>query len=484
MIAYAMLYAVAVGVPTLLATVVVAAVLRRAGRAERWVWLGGLGLAFVLPVIGLLRIGGAGDAAGPVPMPEVTGVIGLPDVLLVPQAPQGPGLGQIVLIAWLLVSCLLAVRWLVAAVRLARAERSWQATTLDGVPVLMTDKLGPAVSGVVRPRVLVPPWLLSMPAQRRALVLLHEQEHIRAGDPRLVVLARLAPVLAPWNPVAWFLSSRLIRAIELDCDRRVLRQRPDVRAYGTTLIEVSSRDHGRLVAVAAFAETEAPLRNRILTMTTPARTVSVVALLTSMVLGVVLMIAAFEIPIPTIRAEFEIGPGAEIVTLDPEPSGAGAVTPPEPEPAEEPEPTDEPAPAASQQARGGPAIYVDGVRVYESDEEAGDPPGPTVVRGREPVFTPFTVAPALINLQQVQQALADGYPTVLRDSGIGGRVTVWFYIDEDGRVDYTRINESSGYAALDQAALDVAEVYRFSPARNREQRVPVWVSLPITFQVR
>jgi protein TonB len=107
-----------------------------------------------------------------------------------------------------------------------------------------------------------------------------------------------------------------------------------------------------------------------------------------------------------------------------------------------------------------------------------------VVRGREPVFTPFTVAPALINLQQVQQALADGYPTVLRDSGIGGRVTVWFYIDEDGRVDYTRINESSGYAALDQAALDVAEVYRFSPARNREQRVPVWVSLPITFQVR
>jgi hypothetical protein len=57
MIAYAMLYTVAVGVPMLLAAYVVAAVLRRYGQPERVVWLGGLALAFVLPVVGLLRIG-------------------------------------------------------------------------------------------------------------------------------------------------------------------------------------------------------------------------------------------------------------------------------------------------------------------------------------------------------------------------------------------------------------------------------------------
>jgi protein TonB len=94
------------------------------------------------------------------------------------------------------------------------------------------------------------------------------------------------------------------------------------------------------------------------------------------------------------------------------------------------------------------------------------------------------VAPALQNLAEVQRALTREYPTVLRDSGIGGRVTVWFFIDEQGRGQQTRINESSGYEALDQAALNVAEVYRFSPALNRENRVQVWVSLPITFQVR
>ena len=34
------------------------------------------------------------------------------------------------------------------------------------------------------------------------------------------------------------------------------------------------------------------------------------------------------------------------------------------------------------------------------------------------------------------------------------------------------------------AALAVADVYRFSAALNRDKKVPVWVSFPITFQVR
>ena len=101
-----------------------------------------------------------------------------------------------------------------------------------------------------------------------------------------------------------------------------------------------------------------------------------------------------------------------------------------------------------------------------------------------PTFTPFTVAPALQNLQEVQRALVREYPTVLRDSGIGGTVTVWFFINEEGRVLDTRVDQSSGYQQLDDAALKVADVMRFSPALNRENRVQVWVSLPITFQVR
>ena len=40
------------------------------------------------------------------------------------------------------------------------------------------------------------------------------------------------------------------------------------------------------------------------------------------------------------------------------------------------------------------------------------------------------------------------------------------------------------FEALDDAALKVATIYRFSPALNRDKKVPVWVSFPITFQVR
>ena len=115
------------------------------------------------------------------------------------------------------------------------------------------------------------------------------------------------------------------------------------------------------------------------------------------------------------------------------------------------------------------------------------PPPPEEIQtdiAAAPTFTPFTVAPALQNMTDVQRALTREYPTVLRDSGIGGTVTVWFFIDENGRVLDTRVDQSSGYQQLDDAALKVADVMRFSPALNRENKVQVWVSLPITFQVR
>lgn len=115
------------------------------------------------------------------------------------------------------------------------------------------------------------------------------------------------------------------------------------------------------------------------------------------------------------------------------------------------------------------------------------PPPPEEIQtdiSAAPTFTPFTVAPALQNNADVVRALTREYPTVLRDSGIGGTVTVWFFIDENGRVLQTRVDQSSGYQQLDDAALKVADVMRFSPALNRENRVQVWVSLPITFQVR
>ena len=118
-------------------------------------------------------------------------------------------------------------------------------------------------------------------------------------------------------------------------------------------------------------------------------------------------------------------------------------------------------------------------------EDLPPPPEEAVVDiSAAPTFTPFTVAPDILNRVEVIRAMEREYPPLLRDAGIGGTVQVFFFIDEEGVVQQFQVNVTSGHQALDDAALAVAGVYRFSPALNRDKRVPVWVSFGITFQVR
>jgi len=115
------------------------------------------------------------------------------------------------------------------------------------------------------------------------------------------------------------------------------------------------------------------------------------------------------------------------------------------------------------------------------------PPPPTddgaVDIAAAPVFTPMTVRPEITNRPEVQTALMREYPPILRDAGIGGTVVVWFFITEEGVVQDKRVSQTSGQIQFDEAALKVADVFRFSPALNRDQRVQVWIEVPITFQV-
>jgi protein TonB len=101
-----------------------------------------------------------------------------------------------------------------------------------------------------------------------------------------------------------------------------------------------------------------------------------------------------------------------------------------------------------------------------------------------PVFTPMTVKPELKNTREVIAAMMRAYPPILKDAGIGGQALVWFFIDERGRVLDKRIFRSSGHEQLDEAALEVASVYQFTPALNRDKIVKVWLQIPITFEVR
>ena len=124
--------------------------------------------------------------------------------------------------------------------------------------------------------------------------------------------------------------------------------------------------------------------------------------------------------------------------------------------------------------------------VIRPDENELVPPAPAQEGdiAAAPTFTPFTVAPSITNRLEVIQAMEQSYPPLLREAGVSGTVRVYFFIDAEGVVQKSIIDRSSGHPALDDAALRVADVYRFTPALNRDEKVPVWVSFPITFMVK
>lgn len=111
------------------------------------------------------------------------------------------------------------------------------------------------------------------------------------------------------------------------------------------------------------------------------------------------------------------------------------------------------------------------------------PSGQGVDLSEQPAFTPREVEPELSNRTEFARALERAYPAMLKDAGIGGRVLLWVFVTEQGTVGNVRVYESSGQPQLDAAAEKVMrEAAKFRPALNREQRVPVWVALPVTFQ--
>jgi len=76
------------------------------------------------------------------------------------------------------------------------------------------------------------------------------------------------------------------------------------------------------------------------------------------------------------------------------------------------------------------------------------------------------------------------YPPALLEQGIEGQVLLRLYVDSAGQVipDSTRIAESSGYPALDSAALVASPELRFSPALHQGRPVAAPFIQPVQFR--
>ena len=119
--------------------------------------------------------------------------------------------------------------------------------------------------------------------------------------------------------------------------------------------------------------------------------------------------------------------------------------------------------------------------------DTGDLPPPpdqakTVDISVAPQFVVHTQAPVLLNEREVISSTEREYPSLLKDAGIGGTTVIHLFINEQGIPERTLVSVPSPHKGLDEAALKVGLVARFSPAKNRDKTVALWIELPITFK--
>jgi BlaR1 peptidase M56 len=262
LMAYGMLVALCAAVSALALEPLV----RARGWGTRWIWCAALGVSVLGSAAAMFVPVNRPSDAGRLTALQRRSLLAIPtgmDSRMVSPA-WGRRLDDGLAVSWAAASAVMLGVLLAGMRRINRERRRAQPLTGSGASVLVTEDLGPAVAGFVRPAVLVPRWVFSLDAIPRRLLLTHEIEHLRAGDGRLLLAGAVATAILPWNPAVWLIARRLRLAVEVDCDVRVLARMPDVRAYGDLLLLTAARRApDRTVVLATVPGASTDLSRRI-----------------------------------------------------------------------------------------------------------------------------------------------------------------------------------------------------------------------------
>lgn len=175
-------------------------------------------------------------------------------------------------VVWLAGVVTLGIRQFLQERKLIRSARNWEIANdaillqrMDSVrhqmrvrrPVqlLLADAhVGPAMFGLLRPRIVLPEATLSsIPDKHLEMLLLHEVSHIRRCDVLWERLARIIVALHWFNPAAWWALTRLRETREQACDASVLRCLGSGQAaeYGKLVLALAGGSSSPEVLVAA-----------------------------------------------------------------------------------------------------------------------------------------------------------------------------------------------------------------------------------------
>jgi protein TonB len=102
--------------------------------------------------------------------------------------------------------------------------------------------------------------------------------------------------------------------------------------------------------------------------------------------------------------------------------------------------------------------------------------------GSAPMFVAFDEPPMPIGgLDSIQRHLV--YPEIARKAGIEGTVILHLQIDEKGEIRNIKVMKALDLDVLTEAAIAAVKKVRWKPARQRDEPITVWVSVPINFSL-
>lgn len=229
-----------------------------------------------------------------------------------------------------------------------------------------------------------------------------------------------------------------------------------------------------------FATTNTPLGGKALS-TSNALTFAGVVLLH--VLGLVWAAQQLNVSDPTITPPSVVG---VLVAPEPEPAPPPPKpVPPPPKPEPKPVPKPEPKPVPKPTPK--PAPKPEPVREATPEpveqtapaEPEPTPPAPAPKAAPAP-SAPTPVTPPRTDAAHLNNP-APQYPALSRRLGEQGRVMLDVYILPDGSVGEIKLNKSSGFPRLDNAALQAVKTWKYVPAKRGDKPIPFWYVQPVSF---
>ncbi len=303
-----------------------------------------------------------------------------------------------------------------------RLERALAGTDLprDRVRIVGAAVL-PCVTGLLRPRVLIPRALVSAlsVAELRA-VLIHENAHRRRLEPLRRLVQRAGAGVLFFYPPLWLVLRRLEHTAELVCDAAVARAGVTGRTYARALARSVAMGLRPAVLATAIGVGGGPVLGvRLDRFSNSGRYRTMPQHRLALAVAVTLVLAGSLLPAPQIRADVDDTPAA--------PGTAGEAAPP------------------------------------SGDAEE---------------------APAFDTPPQPVKTVPPEYPEQARKARIEGRVTVRVLVDEAGVVAEAEIDQGVDECPeMGEACLVAARQWLFKPAKLNDEPVPCEIIIPFQFRL-